>query len=59
MSELLKIQQTDRNAAAELERDGRERDQILRGKRDRSHHVQTMARYRVLLSARQENRHGE
>ena len=51
MSDPLKVQQTDRDAAAELERDGRERDQILRGKRDRSHHVQTMARYRIRLPA--------
>lgn len=50
MTESVEVTQADRAAAASLNPDGRERDQILRGKRNKTALVQAFARHRLAHS---------
>ena len=47
------VTQADRIAASWLEPNGRERDQILRGKHDKTERVQAFARHRIAAEAAQ------
>lgn len=49
--DILAVEQVDRDRAASLEPNGRERDQILRGKRNHSPAVQAFARHRLAALA--------